>query len=282
MCWKGDYKEALRQANAFLDAFPDSEWAPEVLFWTGEHYFNAGDLEQAEKIFTSVIKKYPDSDTVDNALYWAGRAAFQQNDYKRALNYYNELAKKHPDSPRLAETRFAQGDALTELGEFSGAIIAFDEVIKRYPGTLLAEMALGRKGDCQFTLGGDKPERWQEALTSYRALYDSATAGPDLKAQAEFKMARCYEKLGRRAEALEHYMNVVYGWLTAREAGRALDDNWFIRSAFNAAALKEADGAWAEAARIYQRVIDAGVPAGPDAEKRIEKIRLLQSPARKD
>jgi tetratricopeptide (TPR) repeat protein len=274
---KGDFKEGLDIAQDFLQALPDSPWAPEVQFWVGEHYFNAGDLEAAEKIFTDVIKKYPKSAALDDALYWAGRAAFQQNDYKRALSYFNDLAKNYTNSPRRAEARFAQGDALTELGEFSGAIIAFDEVLKYFPGTALADLALGRKGDCQFTLGGDKPERWQEALASYRTLFDSPTAAPDLKLQAEFKMARCYEKLARRSEALDHYMNVVYGWLTAREAGQDLDLTWFTRSAFNAAALKEADGATDEAVRIYQRVVDAGVPAGADAEKRIEKLRAEHS-----
>jgi TolA-binding protein len=276
---EGDFKEAFRLADEFLAAFPDSPWAPAVLFWKGEHLYNSGNIAGAERLFTDVIRKYPLSDSVDDALYWAGRSAFQQNDYKRALSFYNDLAKSFTNSDRLAEARIAQGDALTELGEFAGAIIAFDEVLKRFPGTPLANIALGRKGDCQFTLGADKPARLQEALASYRELFDSATAGPDQRLQAEFKMARCYESMGRKTEALEHYMSVVYGWLAARDGGRDLDVVWFTRAAFNAASLKASDGGVEEAIRIYRRVVDAGVPAGADAEKQIEKL-LAERPRR--
>ncbi len=270
---QGDVKAGLQEANDFLARFPNSVWAPDVLFWLAEHRFNTGEMDEAEKLFTRVAKLYPRSAMADNALYWAGRTAFQKNDYKRAISYYNDLAANYTNSPRIAEARFAQGDALTELGEFSGAIIAFDEVIKRFPNSPLADLAMGRKGDCQFTLGADRPERLTEAVGSYRAVMDSQTAAPNLKLQAEFKMGRCFEKMNRRSDAFEHYMNVVYGWLAARDAGQMPDQVWFIRSAFAAAALKEADGAREEAARIYQRVVDAGVPAGPDAQKQIDKLK---------
>jgi TolA-binding protein len=274
----GDAKKAVQICNQFLADFPDSKWVPDVVFWLAEYRFNVGSFEEAEATFIEVSTRFPQHALADDAIYWAGRAAAEQNEYRRANTYYNEMCKTYSNSARVAEARFAQGDALTELGEFAGAILAFDEIIKKVPSGDLVDRARGRKGDCQFTLGSDRPERYQEALASYRLVFESGTASPELKLQAEFKMGRCLEKMKRKPEAFEHYMNVVYGWLALRDAGNPPDSLWFTRAAFGAAALKDAEGDGEAAMRIYERVRDAGIPASRDAQKRIEKMTGANAP----
>ena len=269
----GETRRGLQVARQFLELYPRSPWAPEVLFWLGEQQFNTGQFREAESTFRDLLARFPAAAQADAALFWAGRAAAAQTEFRRAISSFNELIRVYTNSPLVPEARFAQGDALSELGEFSGAILAFEDIVRNHPASPLVDRARGRRGDCQFTLGADRPERYQEALTSYRAILDSAQASPSLKLQAEFKTGRCYEKLGRRTEAFEYYMNVVYGWLGLRDRGLFAEPVWFARAAFAAAALKEADQQWAEALRIYERVQAAGIPAGADAAKRIERIR---------
>lgn len=278
----GDTRRAVQMAQQFLERNPRSAWSPDVRFWLGEQQFNAGDYKEAEAAFLAVVKQYGSHELADDALYWAGRAASAQTDYRRAIAAFNDLTRSYTNSPLVAEARFAQGDALSEMGEFSGAILAFDDIVRKYPGSPLADRARGRKGDCQFTLGGERADRYQEAIASYRAVLDSASASPSLKLQAEFKIGRCYEKLGRRAEAFQYYMNVVYGWLGQRDRGAPVESVWFARAAFSAAGLKEAERAWPEAIRIYERVQEAGIPAGADAAKRIQKIRADRGAATGD
>jgi TolA-binding protein len=269
----GKTAEALRICAEFLERYPGSEWAPDVSFWLAEHSFNQGDFAEAEKSFRGVAETFPKSAMADDALYWAGRSAAAAKEFRRAISTYNELAKSYTNSAKLAEARFAQGDALTEIGEFSGAILAFDEVARKYADSPLADLARGRKADCQFTLGKDHPDRYEEALSTYRAVFDSPTASDELKMQAEFKMGRCYERLGRKPESFEHYMNVAYKWIAARAEGGLPDPIWFTRAAFSAAALMEAEQKWDEALTIYEHVLKSGLPAGADARKRMEKIR---------
>ena len=270
----GNDREALALARQFMEKYPKSPWVGEVLFWLGEYHFNHGDHADAERQFLALADRDPKGSLADAALFWAGRAAMERKEYLRAIETFNKLAKNYPESTRLAEARFAQGDALSELGQFAGAILAFEEVINKFPGSYLVDLAWGRKGDCQFTLGKEDPRRYQEALASYQMVLGSRKAGRDLKAQAEHKMGRCHEKLGQRDEALERYMNVVYAYLKDLERGDAGSPVWFTRSAFNAAAIKERDGQWREAVNIYKRVVQAGVPASAEAQERIEKIRL--------
>ena len=77
---------------------------------------------------------------------------------------------------------------------------------------------------------------------------------------------------GSLDDAFEHYMNVVYNYFIERESGEPVRWLWFTRAAFSAAAIRESQASWHDATKIYERVVDAGVPAAPDAQIRIHKI----------
>ncbi|HMP77709.1 MAG TPA: tetratricopeptide repeat protein [Kiritimatiellia bacterium] len=268
----GQTQRGLQIAQQFLDRFPASAAVPEVRFWMAEQQFNAGAFGAAETNFAGVAAAFPLSEWADDALYWAGRAAVAQGEYRRALGVFNELTRTYTNSPLVPDARFAQGDALAELGEYAGALLAFDDIVRRFPSHALADRARGRQGDCQFMLGADRPERYQEAIASYRTVLDGPATPMALRLQASFKIGRCFERLGRGADAFRYYLDTVYGWLAERAEGRFVEPVWFVRAAFAGAALKEAERQWDEAIRMYERVVEAGLPAGADAEKRIQKI----------
>ncbi|OQW96248.1 MAG: hypothetical protein BWK77_05685, partial [Verrucomicrobia bacterium A1] len=175
----GNDDRALALCEDFIRQYPKSVWAPDVLFWLGEYHYNHGNHAQAESRFAELAERYPDGALAEAALYWAGRAASVKKEYIRAIEYYTRLAKNHPDSPKIAEARFAQGDALSELGQFATAILAFEEVIARFSKSYLVDLAWGRKGDCQFTLGKDDPKRYEEAMVSYQTVRNGPRAGRD-------------------------------------------------------------------------------------------------------
>ena len=270
----GENRKALEVCQQFIEKYPASPWAPDVLFWLGEYQYNHGNYVEAERQFTDLADRFPQGTLADSALFWAARAASARKEYLRAIDLLNRLSRDYPESKKIAEARFAQGDALSELGQFGGAILAFEEIINKFPSSYLVDLAWGRKGDCQFTLGKEDPQRYQEALVSYRVVLDSATAAKDLKWQAEFKIGRCKEKMGQTEEALTHYMDVVYDYLLNQPKGVQGGDLWFTRAAFNAAEIKESQQQWREAVNIYRRVAGSGVTAASEAQERVKKIRI--------
>lgn len=270
---QGQTEEAVKTCEAFVEKYPDSKWAPEVVFWLAEQHFNHARYKEAEPLFLRIVEDFKEHRLVPRALYWAGRSAAAQSSYVKAIERYSEVAKNHPESDILPQTRFAQGDALTELGEFSRAILAFEEIIKNYPESDLVNGAWGRKGDCQFSLAVENPERYTEAMNSYQAILDRPTAPVGLKLQAEYKIGRCLEKTNVPDTAFSRYMNVVYTFINENVERSSQSVMWFTRAAFGAATLKERERAWAEAVNIYERVVEAGVPAKDEALKRIEKIK---------
>ncbi|HEY5621785.1 MAG TPA: tetratricopeptide repeat protein [Pontiella sp.] len=269
----GDIEAAVETCSRFVRDFPDSQWTPDVVFWLAEQNFNAGKYEEAGPLFLRIVTEFKSHALAPRALYWAGRCAAAQSNYVKALELFADIAKNYPEDAILPQTRFSQGDVLAELGEFARAILAFDEIIRKYPDNYLVNAALGRKGDCQFTLAASDPARYAEALSSYQAIMDRPSAPLALKLQAEYKIGRCHEKTGMPAKAFNRYMNVVYTFMNENVERSPYAVMWFTRSAFGAAALKEIDQAWVEAARIYERVVEANVPAGDEAVKRLERLK---------
>ncbi len=269
---QGDTEGALVLCQSFIEKYPGSVWTPEVLFWTGEHYYNRGDYAKAQATFLDIAARFPKHELTDNALFWAGNSLLKQDKFLEAFTVFSRLAKETADSPLMLKTRFAQGETLTELGEFPRAILAYEEVIKKAPDDPLADRARGRLADCLFTLGTSEPGRYQEALTAYQALYKRPAAPFELRLQALYKIARSEAKLGLKEKAFAHYMEVVYSGNGQTEPLSPEAAPWFTRAAFDAAAWQEKQKQWKEAVNIYNRIIQAGVPAKSEARKRIEKI----------
>ena len=274
---QGDTEAALALFREFIQRYPTSTWTPDVLFLVGEYAYNRGDYPQAETTFLDIVTRFPQHELADDALFWTGNARLKQDRFLEAFSIYTRLAGEYPQSSLLLQTRFAQGEALTELGEFSRAILAYEEIIKLAQENPLADRARGRLGDCLFTLGASEPGRYQEALEAYQALYKRPSTPFDLKLQALYKIARCEEKTGQIDKAFTHYMEAVYsiGKQTTPLSPEAI--LWFTRAALEAAAQQEQRQNWAEAIHIYERIIQAEVPAQNEAEKRIQRIKQEHS-----
>ncbi len=272
----GDSDKALASFRDFMDNYPESTSTPNVLFWMGEILFNMQNHAQAEKRFTELAQRFPDSAQAPLALFWAARAAFMNQEYLRANKHIVALLRQYPKAAIRAEARYCQAEALCEIGDFSAAILLYDEIIKQFPDHAIWNRVWCRKGDCQYTLGAEDPRRYEEAIASYQVVLDRTEAPQNLRLHAEYGIARCMDKLGRREKAFERYMGVVYKYLETRERNTPECDVWFTRAAFQAAEMKESEKSWRAAVNLYQRIVDARVPAAPDAEQRIKKIKAEQ------
>lgn len=282
--------EALAAYEQFIRDHEESELVSRVLFWLGEYHWNGGQFEGSETQFRTCAEQDPMGDLADQALFWAARAAVRQQAYRRANGYIADLVKGHGESVLLAEARLLQGDVLSELGQFDNAILAFEEIRKNWPESYLVDRAVGRIGDCQFTLGTEGSSgvqqliRFDQALASYRMVVDSSTSSADLKLQAQYKIGRCLEKKSHSveesekailvADSFEVYMHVVYGYAGQRDEGRWLEPIWFTRAAFAAAGMLEGQERWHEAVKVYEQVVKADVPAAAEANKRLKRIRI--------
>lgn len=269
--------QALGICRDFLSRFPESEWAPPVHFWVARLEYNAGNDEAAETAFLTFVEAYPAHALAPQALLRAGLAALRRQQYLQAIELLGRMAKQYPVSDLLADARFHQAEAMVQLGRFAAAILVYEEVINNYPGRELATMALGRKGDCQFTLGTEDPARYEEATISYQTMLQTPGLKLDDALQAAYKLGLTHEKLGRAEAALEQfYSGVMLPYLVEKEKGGIPGEParvWFSRAARGAAAIVERRQDWRRLVRILERAAAADVEFSTAAKTRIKAVK---------
>jgi len=124
-------------------------------------------------------------------------------EYKNVLERFNEIIAK---SPRTSSGKLAvlyKGNIHLRLGEF-------DEAIKAYEGYL--EKAGKEKLYRAFAMEGlgysyEGKRDYEKAIDAYQKLIDLREAFQ--LADAHLGMGRCYEKVGKTREALEHYRGFI-------------------------------------------------------------------------
>ena len=70
---------------------PDCRCA-EALNWLGKSYSRLGLRDEAVETYLKLVRMYPESDWADDALYLTGNVYREANDMKKALKYYRRLA----------------------------------------------------------------------------------------------------------------------------------------------------------------------------------------------
>ncbi|MBN1256054.1 MAG: tol-pal system protein YbgF [Deltaproteobacteria bacterium] len=103
--------------------------------------FKKGDYPNAIKMFEAFLNIYPKSEYADNAQYWIGECFYQQGDYERAILTYEKVIKKYPKGDKVPSALLKQGFAFLDLGDRVDAKLLFHKVIKDYPQSPQAEIA---------------------------------------------------------------------------------------------------------------------------------------------
>lgn len=277
----GEEEEARRAGEDFLRSFPESDYVSDVRLWLASLAFNRGAYEEAEEIFVALSGMPVEAEVRIRARYLAGRAALARKAYAQAQRHFSRVAE---DVGRLEgepsewlrryarEALFYQGDALTEMNRFDEAILIFEQVQSRYPDSNLKYAALGRKGDCQFTLGAENPDRYREALHSYRQVVESNTGQREILLQALYKQGRTLEALERMDEALAAHQAAMDFYLRERRVLTPEADVWFVRAVTDAAQAFEEREAYRDAVRVYRYLAGTELPQAEEARRRIAEL----------
>jgi tol-pal system protein YbgF len=105
--------------------------------------YRAGDYRGAIDRFRAFLQNYPESDYADNARFWVGECWFKLEDYEQAVLTFEEVAKNHPDGNKVPDALYRQGIALMEIGRRTqqeetynaAAREIFQKVVNQYPNS---------------------------------------------------------------------------------------------------------------------------------------------------
>lgn len=160
-------QDALTQYQLVVKKFPYSLRCEESLYAIGYVYFKMKDFDKAANAFTQFLKDYSFSRLKTDALARKGDALYAQNKFQEASQSYKASSDNDPTSPEAQYALFQNGQALFQLGEFDQTAKEMNEFVKRYPKSAVAD-------DATFLIGlsSIKTKNYKEARTTFQQLID--------------------------------------------------------------------------------------------------------------
>ncbi len=103
----GQYAEAARRFQSFIDQYPSGEYAPNAQYWLGESYYVTQNYQVALDAFQRLLTSFPASNKVPDALLKVGYSHYELHQWDQAESTLNRVIQQYPDSTvaRLAQGR---------------------------------------------------------------------------------------------------------------------------------------------------------------------------------
>lgn len=98
----------------------------------------------AAEDFQAFLDQYPNSEYADNAQYWLGESYYVTRNYDIALVSFQSLLSQYPESPKAPDALLKVGYTHYELEQWDSARAALTQVQENYPGTTLSRLAENR------------------------------------------------------------------------------------------------------------------------------------------
>jgi tol-pal system protein YbgF len=100
-----NFAEAITAFEAFMKNNPQSDFAPNALYWIGECHYSISDLPKAKEAFSRVAGTYPNSSKAPDALLKLGYTLSALKDKEKATATFESLIKSYPSSPAAVKAR---------------------------------------------------------------------------------------------------------------------------------------------------------------------------------
>lgn len=93
-----DFQRASQAFAAFLNRYPQSQYAGNAQYWLGEVSLAKGDLNAAEQAFTKVGQNYPNHGKVPDSLYKLAGVERRLGNQEKADGLLQQVVSQYPDS----------------------------------------------------------------------------------------------------------------------------------------------------------------------------------------
>ncbi|MFH1566820.1 MAG: tetratricopeptide repeat protein, partial [Gemmatimonadota bacterium] len=159
----GKWRDASNTFEQLARRFPQSKYAPEALFRSGESVYNlaqSGTLEEKTAVYQEamakydvVIRQYGSSDYGDDALYNKAWALISLGRKAEALPIFERIVTQFPDGRYGAQSQFTLGDYYYGEKDYAQAAASYQRFLELYPESRLASQDRGLRRKATILLG---------------------------------------------------------------------------------------------------------------------------------
>lgn len=266
----------LEQANDLLTKAPDHPFAPRVLFQLGQAYRHpeVNLIGKANVSFERLLKDYKESNFAEASRYFSALTAMSfttESGEQTAIKRFQELIENK--GVLANEASIALANLLTERDQQDAALT---EIETRLKSPELSDSDKRRLliigADASGQLG-----KYEEALAYYDQLLKIKNLPISTRNRASFQRGQILDtRLGRKAEALEAYLDVVNRDFDPKKT-TSMEWKWFDKCGLEGAlALLEREKRWRAAISLAEKLGESGSPRAKDAREIAERIGLEQ------
>lgn len=101
----------------------------------------AKDFDKASQAFSAFLNRYPNSQYAGNAQYWLGEVNLAKGDLQGAGQAFAKVSQAYPDHSKVPDSLFKLADVEKRLGNNDKARGILQQVIAQYPGSSAAQLA---------------------------------------------------------------------------------------------------------------------------------------------
>ena len=103
----GHYDQSSELFQAFLQQYPQGQYAPNALYWLGESYYATHNFPLAEAQFQDLVNRFPEHDKASGGLLKLGMSQYGEGRVQEAEQTLKQVVQRYPqsDSARLAKDR---------------------------------------------------------------------------------------------------------------------------------------------------------------------------------
>jgi len=131
-------------ANAPLPANPSGPASERELYDSAFQALRDGEYAEASRRFQTYLEAFPNGTLAPNAWYWLGESYYVIQNYAVALQAFQNLLQAFPDSSKASDALLKVGYSQFELGRSAEGESTLREVIVRFPGSDAARLAQSR------------------------------------------------------------------------------------------------------------------------------------------
>ena len=136
--------EHRRLARAYVDRFPASPFADEVLNNLASAYIVADEDAEADAIFREILERYPAGRFAERAAWKAGWTAYREGRFADALQYFDQGAAQFPRSDYRPSWLYWSGRAAQQAGDVETGIARLRLAATDYHNSYYGRLAVAR------------------------------------------------------------------------------------------------------------------------------------------
>lgn len=101
----------------------------------------AKDFDKASQAFAAFLNRYPNSQYAGNAQYWLGEVNLAKGDLQAAGQAFAKVSQAYPSHAKVPDSLFKLADVERRLGHNDKARGILQQVIAQFPGSSAAQLA---------------------------------------------------------------------------------------------------------------------------------------------